>query len=378
MNKTKSLTEYFSGQTRPRHERFSKALKKLCEINNIFLNINRSNKVDKIIRKIKTQFSGIRSIKDTYINDPMILHHLLLESEKNYICEWDVPLSLYEYSLQRHFSKSEKVKTLLNKENLKKIILFSEWSKNSFLLHFGDNLKSKIDVIYPLSFENINKKANKEKNILYDFCFISSGFCIKGGPQLFKAFKRLKEEYKSISICFVTNLKEARQEIGTLPSKAEGFTWKENNLNDLQLSELLSNTSSLVHPSLLDSFGVVVLEAISLGCPIITTNIASFPEMVIDKYNGFLIDTKFSGVNSDFFIQEYSNIKYMKKIIKSLDLSFLENNLYETMKSITQNPDLLYRMKKNSLKIYQDKFSYKIWNKKMLNIILTSYPELRD
>ena len=41
-----------------------------------------------------------------------------------------------------------------------------------------------------------------------------------------------------------------------------------------------------VAPTLSDSFGVVVLEAMSQGCSIIASNMASFPEMVSSE-NGF-------------------------------------------------------------------------------------------
>jgi len=51
---------------------------------------------------------------------------------------------------------------------------------------------------------------------------------------------------------------------------------------------LLKNSVALTYPSLYEGFGLPLLEAMNLGVPIITSNIASIPELVID--NALLID----------------------------------------------------------------------------------------
>ena len=45
---------------------------------------------------------------------------------------------------------------------------------------------------------------------------------------------------------------------------------------------------AFVFPSLYEGFGLPILEAMNLGVPIITSNISSIPEIVID--NALLID----------------------------------------------------------------------------------------
>ena len=51
---------------------------------------------------------------------------------------------------------------------------------------------------------------------------------------------------------------------------------------------LLKNAVALTYPSLYEGFGLPLIEAMNLGVPIITSNIASIPELVID--NAILID----------------------------------------------------------------------------------------
>lgn len=55
-------------------------------------------------------------------------------------------------------------------------------------------------------------------------------------------------------------------------------------------SELLNKADLLLLPSYEEGFPMVIPEAMAHGCAIISTNIAAIPEIVIDEYNGFLID----------------------------------------------------------------------------------------
>src|SRR4030042_3395242 len=51
---------------------------------------------------------------------------------------------------------------------------------------------------------------------------------------------------------------------------------------------LLKNAWALVYPSLYEGFGLPIIEAMNLGVPVITSNIASIPELVID--NALLVE----------------------------------------------------------------------------------------
>jgi len=48
---------------------------------------------------------------------------------------------------------------------------------------------------------------------------------------------------------------------------------------DKDLADLYSGAKALAYPSLYEGFGLPVLEALSCGCPVITSNISSLPEL---------------------------------------------------------------------------------------------------
>lgn len=50
-------------------------------------------------------------------------------------------------------------------------------------------------------------------------------------------------------------------------------------ISDEKLAELYSNALCFVYPSLYEGFGIPILEAFNCGCPVITGNISSMPEV---------------------------------------------------------------------------------------------------
>ena len=49
--------------------------------------------------------------------------------------------------------------------------------------------------------------------------------------------------------------------------------------DDNLLAELYSNATALIYPSLYEGFGLPILEAMSLKCPVICSNTSSLPEV---------------------------------------------------------------------------------------------------
>jgi glycosyltransferase involved in cell wall biosynthesis len=50
-------------------------------------------------------------------------------------------------------------------------------------------------------------------------------------------------------------------------------------LDDARLQELYRSARALVYPSLYEGFGLPVLEAMTFGCPVVTSPLSSLPEV---------------------------------------------------------------------------------------------------
>ena len=85
---------------------------------------------------------------------------------------------------------------------------------------------------------------------------------------------------------------------------------------------LLKNAYVFVFPSLYEGFGLPILEAMNLGVPIITSNVASIPELVID--NALLIKP-----------EEVESIK--KALVRIVKDAELREDLVKKGKGIARN-----------------------------------------
>ncbi len=63
----------------------------------------------------------------------------------------------------------------------------------------------------------------------------------------------------------------------------------ENGAERAKINQLYSTADIFVLPSLKETFGIVLIEAMYYGLPIITTNVAAIPELIIDGENGLLV-----------------------------------------------------------------------------------------
>jgi len=114
----------------------------------------------------------------------------------------------------------------------------------------------------------------------------------KNYERTLKAFSNLKKDphFKDLKLVLVGNLGWKYENIiKTLNDHNVSddiiFT---NYIEDSLLSSLYSNAVAFLYPSLYEGFGLPILEAMQCGCPVITSNTSSMPEIVEDS--GILIN----------------------------------------------------------------------------------------
>ena len=67
------------------------------------------------------------------------------------------------------------------------------------------------------------------------------------------------------------------------------------NLPQTKIKELLNESKLLIHSSQFETFGLVAIEANSMGVPVLSTNSGSFPEIIFNGVNGYLADNLVDG-----------------------------------------------------------------------------------
>jgi glycosyltransferase involved in cell wall biosynthesis len=179
----------------------------------------------------------------------------------------------------------------------KKIIAVSQNTKDDLIKLFNVS-KDKVEVIHE-GVEDYNKLPIDESKIEGRYKFKDPYFLFIGTLEPRKNLVRLIEAYarflkenddKNFKLVLAGKKGWKFEPIFAAIEKL-GLRDKVIYLGYVSLQEkiyLLKNAWSLAYPSLYEGFGLPIIEAMNLGVPIITSNIASIPELVID--NALLVE----------------------------------------------------------------------------------------
>lgn len=220
--------------------------------------------------------------------DPDIIHqtYYLPEAPKYSKRKSRLVITIYDmlYEKFKYLPKSEQI-CAAKSEAIKQadhIICISENTRQD-LLNLFDLDSSKVSVVYlGNSFKSFKTQNNiRKQNSEYPFILYV------GNRGAYKNFNNFLKSYSLSSnlnncfkvICFGGG-KFSPQEIKIINDyKLPQSKIQQISGNDEILANLYSKASIFVYPSLYEGFGIPLLEAMSLGCPVACSNTSSFPEI---------------------------------------------------------------------------------------------------
>jgi len=100
-------------------------------------------------------------------------------------------------------------------------------------------------------------------------------------------------------------------------------------INQQELNEVYNEADLFLFPSVTETFGNVVLEAMTCGLPVVASNGGSNPDVVDDNINGLLVEEK----NIDQYLSAFEYILYPETYDK-FRLSALNNDMSKTWDEI--------------------------------------------
>ncbi|OAS20525.1 glycosyltransferase family 4 protein [Paenibacillus oryzisoli] len=180
------------------------------------------------------------------------------------------------------------------------ILTISEFSKRSFMKYFPYYPEERISVVYLGSRPTLTKVTNvtiiqevQKKFGLTDSFWLGVGTIEprKNYRLLLEAYAQLVEEQAEPKPLYIAggkgwmeqDIQDRINELGVADKiKFLGY------VSDEELSVLYSKCFAFIYPSLYEGFGLPVLEAMSCGAPVITSNTSSIPEVI--GRAGILID----------------------------------------------------------------------------------------
>jgi len=171
-------------------------------------------------------------------------------------------------------------------KNADGIICISENTKKDLMHYFPQIPEDKMKVIYHGVGEDFFS-IEKTPDVLFRGAFsLGEPFVLFIGKRIdYKKFDIVAEALKkidNIKLIIIGGGNLTPAEIVHLDNTIPGRYFKIDNLNNYDLNILYNHAFSLIYPSIYEGFGIPVVEAMRAGCPVITTNLSSIPEVAGD------------------------------------------------------------------------------------------------
>lgn len=161
---------------------------------------------------------------------------------------------------------------------VEKIVITPEGSEGIFRPHNSEEIKA------------IKAKFKLPEQFLL---FVSRWTHYKGLPTLLEAYQQLQKTHSQLGLVICgspeKNSEVVEAQVRQLAA-ANPLVITPGFVSDVDLAALYSAATVYVHPSLYEGFGIMILEAMAAGVPVVTSNVSSLPEVVGEA--GLLIDPK--------------------------------------------------------------------------------------
>lgn len=324
-------------------------------------------------------------------NDLLFTYGSLLITNKPYCIYIENGTAIFDYDpiIGKHPIAQFVVKFFVLRKNCSRLIFMSEAAKKGFLNTIKASPKSlekignKCIVCYPIIQNPIKKSVTKPKKISADgtikFLYIGT-FYIKGGLEVARAFSRLRKKYSNISLTMVTGLDMIYPKDKAFLDSIPDLHIFEAAFSEVELFEKFYLTHDVfLYPTYRDSFGLILLEAISAGLPIVGTDQYATSEIIADQFNGIILKNNpmrdyhpLSFVFDGKYRQPIDFYTNFFAFQNSGEFNKVEDELCDAIEEIILNPNLIEKFSLGSIQLYKEKFNAELLSNKIENIFLES------
>jgi len=336
------------------------------------------NKVTWVIRLRRALGLLNFRFKFTAKADLLFTYGCLLITNKPYCVyiENGVTLFNYDAAIARNPLARLLLACLVRLPQCKRLIFMSQTAYKSFLSSAKLSgatrrlVERKSTQIYPYVRrpDSVGPKvATKALRLLF-----TGVFYMKGGIETLNAFDRLRQSQRSITLTIITPLHLLRRRERERIERTADTTLLDAAFNREQMQRFYRQHDIFLFPTFRDTFGLVLIEALSLGLPIIAVDQYAVSEMVKDSWNGFLHPdhplTDYNRHSYEMYGRLYNAKDFYQALFaaqKAGKLRKIEDFLVESVSRYLVEPSLLTRHSKNSLALYRKLFDESVISRRI-------------
>jgi glycosyltransferase involved in cell wall biosynthesis len=277
-----------------------------------------------------------------------------LATTGKFITELDNPWSLVGYNVRAMTLYKKILKKFLLSSRCIEIRCISEACRASLMKLFGSEVYKKSTLVYPKILPKglVNLRHTSEDGCR--FLFIGTQFLLKGGASLLRAYRELVKHYPNSQLTMITHLPD---DFSALVKSIPNLTVVPPDIPvDEIRSQYMCQSDVLVHPSFMESFGMVLLEGLSCGVAIIGTDMYASNEMILNETNGYLISPPITAWDNYEPTENFMVHKLLANL-SMISCDDFENALMNSMSKLANNATLRNKMKAESSQLFNKKFS---------------------
>lgn len=289
-----------------------------------------------------------------------------------FVLDFEHVYALFDYGVVTDQKKDEILRILL-KKNCLAILPWSSAAEKTLLDLYPSNhdkIKRKTRILYPALpdlydryKDKVDQSYIKTDTKILNLLFIGKEYRRKGLIEILEAFMRFSHDH--IKLYVVSSVEKKDKE-----------KYSHRNIQYIDPTFTLENlvkyffmpADMFIMPTHADTFGMVYLESLASGTPIIATKQFAIPEILEENVNGFFVDSE------ELFLEKGLP---MSKEMSGSDYSKIEDRLVESiytlLNKLVYKLDIVKEMQSNCRQDFIDngRFSLKTRN----TLIKTSFHE---
>lgn len=203
--------------------------------------------------------------------------------------------------------------------NIDRVYPQTDWCGQSMIKVFGVAKEKVSGCTIATDLTKWNPKVEYKNTGKMNLLFVGNDFQRKGGKFLLELFPRILDK---------ANLTIVSNDSFFQSANLAGGINHLKNITHSELSRIYQDTDIFLFPTYLEQFGMVQIEALASGLPLISRDVGGVSDAVIDGYNGFLMPYNSS-----------------------------EDQWVEKIQYLINHPEERERMGRNSRKLAEEKFS---------------------